>query len=386
MWVYKHDLFHRDRPEDLVRLRRRTCPSIDGRRQNFSISEKKSTGTSPITRNSSVSSTNGLHQAAVVTGNDKKRQISSLMRKNSVDKIVKRPSINGGRSPISVDMGVVNPVPLTESEDSDDQNTSLSSVSSYGKAEDQAMIVLKIASQLAQHVRDPKNESRVSGLVTPTNGTSRSSSISSGTLLTYDDEREKMIDGYDHIQESQFSFSSGSPCDPFDDVTRNTLPSKTYANDNLLSQSSAEEMMERLLNILDEETREKVQSKIEVACFCITTVPSYSDVEVLSAIRFMLKSFPSVASDYSLYRSALSPLQMATKGRSNDDSFYQMWLHEESRCETYRSFSVFAINCMQTILRAIGDVSPSIQIKHKNDIATLERTISVWRSSCINVI
>lgn len=31
-WVYKHPLFHRDRPEELHLLRRRTCPGIDGRK------------------------------------------------------------------------------------------------------------------------------------------------------------------------------------------------------------------------------------------------------------------------------------------------------------------------------------------------------------------
>jgi hypothetical protein len=36
VWVYKHDLFHRDRPEDLHMVRRRTCPNgVDGRKQRI---------------------------------------------------------------------------------------------------------------------------------------------------------------------------------------------------------------------------------------------------------------------------------------------------------------------------------------------------------------
>lgn len=31
-WVYRHRLFHRDRPEELHLLRRRTCPGVDGRK------------------------------------------------------------------------------------------------------------------------------------------------------------------------------------------------------------------------------------------------------------------------------------------------------------------------------------------------------------------
>ncbi|GMI32765.1 hypothetical protein TeGR_g8507 [Tetraparma gracilis] len=30
-WIYSHPLFHRDKPADLKRLRRRTCPGVDGR-------------------------------------------------------------------------------------------------------------------------------------------------------------------------------------------------------------------------------------------------------------------------------------------------------------------------------------------------------------------
>ena len=41
-WIYKHDLFHRDRPEDLHLLRRRTCPGVDGRKNRFSsVSSRK---------------------------------------------------------------------------------------------------------------------------------------------------------------------------------------------------------------------------------------------------------------------------------------------------------------------------------------------------------
>eukprot|EP00581_Thalassiosira_minuscula_P012300 CAMPEP_0183720116 /NCGR_PEP_ID=MMETSP0737-20130205/12820_1 /TAXON_ID=385413 /ORGANISM="Thalassiosira miniscula, Strain CCMP1093" /LENGTH=573 /DNA_ID=CAMNT_0025949931 /DNA_START=92 /DNA_END=1813 /DNA_ORIENTATION=+ len=39
-WVYYHPLFHRDRPEEMHKLRRRTCPGFDGRRNrpNQSVS------------------------------------------------------------------------------------------------------------------------------------------------------------------------------------------------------------------------------------------------------------------------------------------------------------------------------------------------------------
>jgi len=36
-WVYRHPLFHRDRPEELHLLRRRTCPGVDGRKQRSDL-------------------------------------------------------------------------------------------------------------------------------------------------------------------------------------------------------------------------------------------------------------------------------------------------------------------------------------------------------------
>lgn len=41
-WIYRHKQFHRDRPENLHLLRRRTCPGVDGRKQR---NESESTNT-----------------------------------------------------------------------------------------------------------------------------------------------------------------------------------------------------------------------------------------------------------------------------------------------------------------------------------------------------
>ncbi|KAL7553490.1 hypothetical protein ACHAWF_016767 [Thalassiosira exigua] len=39
-WVYHHPLFHRDRPQDMHRLRRRTCPGYDGRKNQGQDKDK----------------------------------------------------------------------------------------------------------------------------------------------------------------------------------------------------------------------------------------------------------------------------------------------------------------------------------------------------------
>ena len=42
-WVYRHPLFHRDRPFDLHLLRRRTCPGVDGRKVSNSTTNPSTT-------------------------------------------------------------------------------------------------------------------------------------------------------------------------------------------------------------------------------------------------------------------------------------------------------------------------------------------------------
>lgn len=49
-WVYRHQLFHRDRPEELHLLRRRTCPGVDGRKQRSDHDSSSSRSQSPRPR------------------------------------------------------------------------------------------------------------------------------------------------------------------------------------------------------------------------------------------------------------------------------------------------------------------------------------------------
>ena len=379
MWVYKHDLFHRDRPEDLSLLRRRTCPTIDGRRQSLSRPVlKKAINSNHTTRNWNESTAD--KPRAIVSVNDKKCQMASQLPKRTIAPIVKRPSLFGGRSLMTVDTLLPNPVPLTESEDSDDQGVTLSSSESRYKAEDQAMIVLKIASQLAQHVRDPKNGSRISGLVTPTYGASRNGSISSGTLLTYDDEGEKMNYTYDHLQESRFKLTH--TVSDSNDHIRRTLPNtKRFGKCTPLSKSAAEGTVERLIEALDIDTRLTMHTAAKIARFCMTAFPTCSDVNRSNPIQSLLASCQDLSAEFNLYRSALSPLTVPTTQMNDYESYQRMWVHEESRLETNRSFGVFAVNSMQLLLRAIhDDVSPvSYSIENKSDVGRLERTISIWQ-------
>lgn len=378
MWVYKHDLFHRDRPEDLALLRRRTCPTVDGRRLSLSRPLLKKTTTSNHATRSSTELTD-IKPRSSVGVHDKKRQIASLFPKKVNEPIAKRPLLMAVHSPTTVDtLHIPDSVPLTESEDSDDQDVTLSSSECRDKAEDQAMIVLKIASQLAQHVRDPKNGSRISGLVTPTYGASRSGSISSGTLLTYDDEREKMNYSYDHVQESRFTFTP-TISDSIDHLWRKKPMTNSFGKYTPLSKLAAEGTIERLVETLDIDTRLTHFTAAKVARFCMMTFPANSDDVGCNPIRSLLTSCQQLSSEFNLYRSALSPLTVPTTQLNNYELYQRMWVHEESRLETIRSFSVFAVNRMQSLLRAIHDDALLYKAENNNDIARLERTITIWQ-------
>jgi hypothetical protein len=57
-WIYHHPLFHRDRPQDLKKLRRRTCPGFDGRKQRIhrsSTGEEQNVMEAPLTSSATVS-------------------------------------------------------------------------------------------------------------------------------------------------------------------------------------------------------------------------------------------------------------------------------------------------------------------------------------------
>ena len=373
MWVYKHDLFHRDRAENLALLRRRTCPTIDGRRQSLSRPiGKKTKGLNNITRIESED----VKPNALVSINDKKRPMTSLFSKKSFESAGKRPSFIGGSSLMTFDTDFPNPVPLTESEDSDDQGKTLSGESRDSKAEDQAIIVLKIASQLAQHVRDPKNGSRISGLVTPTYGASRNGSISSGTLLTYDDEGDTMNYIYDpHVQESR-SNSTPSYNDSNNHIRRSKPTTKIFGVHTPLSKSAADATVDRLYEALDTDKFLTMQAAAKVARFCMMTFP---DVNGSNPIRSLLASCQELSAEFYLYRSALSPSTVPTTEINGFESYRRMWVHEESRLETARSFSVFAVNRMQLLLRAIQDDVISYRNENITDIVRLERTISIWQ-------
>jgi HSF-type DNA-binding len=356
MWVYKHDLFRRDHPEDLPLLRRRTCPTIDGRRQTLPRPLlKKATS-------SAVSNTKAND------GTVRKRRPQPQVFSRNVNPTLNRPSIDWTTSAPAEDPilhanpHVLNSVPLTESEDSDDQ-AFLGSSSSLG-LEDQSTVVLKIASQLAQHARNSCIGSRISGLVTPPFASSRRCSRFSGTLLTYDDEHERINGIYDHespIKQRSVSNEKLSQMDRLCDPSFKRTA---------LSHSKAQAVVERLLDTVHEQDRGPLSSSAKVACFCIVTLPSSVETNFFAAICDILLQCSHLQREFQLYRLALRPVALLSCSPSPA-------LDQDESCEdTIRSFSVFAVNKMQLLSQSVIE---SLLDSGSDDILILEQAISVWQ-------
>lgn len=75
-WVYRHQLFHRDRPNELHLLRRRTCPGVDGRKQRSENdgSTSRSQSPKPASRRSYYSNDDQSDESVALSSGKKKRK------------------------------------------------------------------------------------------------------------------------------------------------------------------------------------------------------------------------------------------------------------------------------------------------------------------------
>lgn len=231
-WVYRHQLFHRDRPEELHLLRRRTCPGVDGRKQRSentdSFPSRSNSPRPPTGRRTSFSPTDDQsdESAVALTLNKNKRKARSSeeveMRRNkrkanvesekaqiesenddeeSHDQPTEVSSFTMQESPSSrIDVNLLSHVVPDESDDIKGPSglpKRMVSPSIFGAVEkrdrsnshEQSLLVSKVARKLEEHAKRAAKgggSSRRSGTVTPP----YSSDTMKYHALTYDDEIE----------------------------------------------------------------------------------------------------------------------------------------------------------------------------------------------------
>lgn len=405
MWIYKHKLFHRDRPEDLYQVRRRTCPGVDGRKQRFSRYSAQKLSKYDDDRevhssddDSSLDDTSGDESENIIS---KKRRgsMSSVASNNSkrsrrlwqgdTDRVMKVYTTivpETITSPTSVFDAPKAPIKEIEADD----DASTNKKSDRMEMMERSMIVSEVATKLEEFARKALKgrgalRTRRTGVVTPPYGYSRSAIISSRGLITYDDEYDEeedasglVTDGDDSLHNVDGPFCSG------DEDSEDWDAPPVADNHNV--ERIVQEIHKRA--ILDSSNGKMIHACADVAKFLMTTAPG-EDVSVCcKKILQLLSSSERLASDFHLYRSALHPNgSLQSTGPRYANQHNDPWVSlqralesSSSRLDALREFKIFAVNLIYKFLGRNG----SFDIKHPmthSESVTLLRTADVWSKS-----
>lgn len=430
VWIYKHELFHRDRPDDLHLVRRRTCPGMDGRKHRFS-SRRFSVGTSAGTVTSMDNSKDADDYSVDSSSSDGVNSPPTpvpeedVSRKRSAEVLTswKTPSVKCQRkildqSPsteILVDESVVVDTSLLqeikketviENEEAVEQaSLSLARPERIELAE-QSLVVSQVAMKLDQYARKArKSASRTrSGIVTPPYG-GPSSTISPGSLLTYDDEfdydsDDNLIDITDNsstdeslVISEERPHSLGLALAP---LPRENKAGLTVIPAPILDCNTARLIASRLLQRCVGHQTASLIAAASVAGFCMSTSPYSDDKELCSKILHLISSCDQLCGEFQLYRSALRPrcdqgeiispkhgfsVRSTLSRNVQAVTMRQIWEREASRGDAVRDFKTFAVNCVNKLLgksiRCEIDAYPSLT----KDLELLGRTANVWLTS-----
>lgn len=400
-WVYKHPLFHRDRPQDLPLLRRKTCGSTPTPDKTASNTDKASSAIEPPTksRNTSSNSSSGRPPRASPV------DIISSAAAASQYSVPGYGHLHSTRSPSPT-------FSASDLDSSDDEDEKSKNKRSRHERSQQSLTVSNVAQQLEVYAKRHRTQSAD---VTPMfededqapKKKKRSASLpvslsNSDTMkyhaLTYDDEVDNnsgvKVEEDDEENTSTSSLSSPAARSPsphtppphavgvpfssggsvnsvsyktpsasgvksgvFHSKLTITLPTPTETPTNpthLLHTSSPYYNELSSPPIADENLYQKITSKISkisphtnsaLTRFCLSTPPT----SVLScpkghvALTSLLNSNENLKLDFENYRSALSPRSSfspppsATSSREGDDSGVP---------EGLKDFTPFAANCL----------------------------------------
>ena len=420
IWIYKHELFHRERPEDLFMVRRRTCPGLDGRKQRFSARKGSSSNNSNNKSNDNSDGEDSISQEETmdhhisqttfgeISSSSRKRiplsnvvSLDSLETDDTESAMQQQPKSKKSRKeeqPVSpvVDTSIIRSVVEGTAVDTslDDTASDDSSLdrkrSSQREMMQQSLVVSDVASKLEEYAKRAWKDRGISlkprrtGVVTPPFG----STISATELLTYDDEYTS-----DHDEQLRATDLFGTPKTSSSVVTDSDTEDTADDDRGLDFESpppkelmvapvglqQAKSITERLL-LSD-------VSAAAVAGFCMSTAP-YGSPDMSQKILQLIASCETLAADFHQYRNALLPVTLSAEGSSGvvtpihsvRMSHIQSWEREGSRNAAVSDFKVFSVNCVRKILGKKG-FPEGINAFSDDDRAALERTANVWLRS-----
>lgn len=353
VWVYKHPLFHREKPEDLKFVKRRsTCTTADGRKQRISrVSSEK--------LRSEASDDSSVEMPPMPSPYQKNaKRVSEESFESSPNKRQRKDS------PGKWNEESLLPVSL----DGDDDDVTYGTRSRRSDSVEQSLAVSEVASQLEKYTKHSSKgrSTRRSGIVTPPYQAS---------LLTYDDEfmaHENIEDCFSSkTRRISLEGDHSAPKVESDAVIKKTVvptvsPNKPLENSDappVRDCSTVESVLRRMMASVSEASKTKFISDAAVVGFCMSTAPC-GDEALCDKISDLLSSCDPLEKDFRLYRSAL--------GLGEHDALISK--SSANLGPSLRDFKTFAFNCLQGVLAMDGT---SLQLT-TSDKEILEKTTTTW--------
>ena len=403
VWIYKHNLFHRDHPEDLYQVRRRTCPGVDGRKQRFSrlsaqkLSKKFQEGASAVSSstnsdNDSSSEDDGYKQYDEV-GLYGRTPLSSKRNSYTSDSIM-RSSKKARLMPEShyeVDTSIMQSSPTSvkaliyEIDSGDEASASLNSKT---ELMEQSVIVSEVANKLEAYVKKAMKKRGISrtrrgnsGIVTPPFGSSFT--MTSRDLITYDDEynqdKSSSADIVTDVEESVTETASNASSVEIE-----------YDKDMLVAPVEDLEAVKRISSEILQRANpvnvEVMRACANVAAFFMCTAPKEDPEQCSSKVLQLLETSAQLESEFFFYRAALHPTLFLDASpnlgftESHSVALRNTLARGAGRLESLREFKVFAVNLIYKFLRKNGSFAEAESLSNA-DNTILEHTAEVWSKS-----
>eukprot|EP00532_Pseudo-nitzschia_australis_P003865 CAMPEP_0168186388 /NCGR_PEP_ID=MMETSP0139_2-20121125/14398_1 /TAXON_ID=44445 /ORGANISM="Pseudo-nitzschia australis, Strain 10249 10 AB" /LENGTH=501 /DNA_ID=CAMNT_0008108377 /DNA_START=80 /DNA_END=1582 /DNA_ORIENTATION=- len=405
VWIYKHNLFHRDHPEDLYQVRRRTCPGVDGRKQRFSrLSAQKLSKNSDAT----VTSSSNTSDAEIVEndsssddedsfeeqGHQQGFFPSSKRTQGEQIRSSKKPRILPPPEPLfEVDTSIVsNPVPsptsvkalIFEPEDSGD-DTSSSGKNDRSEQLQQSLVVSEVAIKLEEYVKKAMKKKGISrtrkggsGIVTPPFGSSFT--MTSRDLITYDDEYKQESNKSDVVCVTEDGASEGGS------NTRGCLNNAEFDKDMLvapvLDLETVKHITSEIIRRSNPFNGEVMRACANVAAFFMCTAPKEDPEQSSSKVLQLLATSKQLEAEFFYYRAALHPtLFLPASGRgftnAQSDALRRTLTRGAGRLESLSEFKIFAVNLIYKLIRKSGSFA-DVESLSSSDNVILLHTAEVW--------
>jgi hypothetical protein len=380
VWIYKHKLFHRDHPEDLHLVRRRTCPGLDGRKQRFSrFSARKltDTGSGSEEDESSVEEV-ALNEILSSSDGSLKRDLDSSGRELSDSKrgrkMLNLPETVAKN--IFVDTSMLTAA-ATAAEEADDVASQVAAKDERLEMAEQSLVVSQVSKKLEQYAKrasyggvSAKARRGGSGVVTPPFGSTQTFPLSA--LLTYDDEYmgkegEPVVTDSESMSLENHQLALAGLVTP-EKKLMTAMPVENIA--------AAQSIVFKLLDSKSDEMRSELVAPTSVLGFCVATAPQ-GDKDLCSKILQLLASCEDLARDFHTYRAALRPYEADAPWTSRGRTLQQIWYRESSRVEAVRDFKTFAVNLFQKFLASDNN---NLALD-ASDMVILRRVAEAWVQS-----